>query len=164
MHILSPRGAQLWASSHSTNSTISSHGVLPQGDFFARTASTASIKWTFDHIDPHTVSNIARLRPGAYLEELWELLGIVFDPDFALTGDGMETNHKRRRKCVSQPWNTNVPSSTSNCSNKKFGSRRDLRDHLRDRLLATELKTINNQHLILHGTLWMCSMLQKHLA
>jgi hypothetical protein len=32
--------------------------------------------------------------------------------------------------------------------NKKFVSRRDLRDHLIDRHLATELKTLNNQNLI----------------
>jgi hypothetical protein len=59
--------------------------VIPEGDLFGRMAAQHSADWIFAHIDPQTVSNIAGLCPAANLEELRELLGIITDPDIALT-------------------------------------------------------------------------------
>ena len=83
--VLSPGGAQFSTAGGSTDSTLSSRGVIPEGDLFGRMAAQHSADWIFAHIDPQTVSNIAGLCPAANLEELRELLGIITDPDIAIT-------------------------------------------------------------------------------
>jgi hypothetical protein len=83
--ILSPGGVQLSETDGSTDSTLSTHGMIPEGDPFSRMAAKNSAEWNFDHIDQQTVSNIAGLCPDAYLEKLRALLGIITDPDIALT-------------------------------------------------------------------------------
>jgi hypothetical protein len=83
--VLSPGGAHFSEEGDSTGSTLSTHGVLPEGDLFSHMAANNSAEWTFQHIDPQTASNIAGLCPDAYLEELRALMGIITDPDIALT-------------------------------------------------------------------------------
>jgi hypothetical protein len=83
--VLSPGGGQVSEEGDSTGSTLSTHGVLPEGDLFSHMAANNSTEWTFQHIDPQTASNIAGLCPDAYLEELRALMGIITDPDIAIT-------------------------------------------------------------------------------
>jgi hypothetical protein len=83
--IKSPGTANTAASGSTARSSLSSHGMDPATDLFARNASSHSDEWQFDHIDKADVEYMVGKCPPAQLEKLRQLLGIVTDPDFALT-------------------------------------------------------------------------------
>jgi hypothetical protein len=74
------------ASSASSPSTLSSHGIPPHHDpFFTQPSNTRLEDWQFDHMDPSTVSHIVGLCPPENMEQLRIFMSIATEPDMALS-------------------------------------------------------------------------------